>query len=74
MQQDARDFLRRSYASNIALDRCNIFRQLYAEKYPGFKWHVAMYYAYSIEGLKSIELRVNNNNIIESYILFATGQ
>ncbi|KAF2895879.1 hypothetical protein ILUMI_10293 [Ignelater luminosus] len=69
MQLDASDFLKRAYTLNTPSDRCSIFRQLYAEKYTQYKWHVAMHQAYSVDSLKSIELRVNNN---ENYILFAT--
>lgn len=68
MQLDASDFLKRAYTLNTPQDRCSIFRQLYSEKYTSYKWHVAMYIAYSVEPLKSIELKVGN----DLYILFAT--
>jgi len=68
MELDASDSLKRAYSLSTSGDRCSIFRQLFEEKYPEYTWHVVLYKAYSIQYVKSIDLKVDNDH----YLLFAT--
>ncbi|KAK5641394.1 hypothetical protein RI129_009941 [Pyrocoelia pectoralis] len=71
MELDASDFLKDAITKKSPQTHseiCNTFRQSYATKYDGFTWHVVMYKAYSIQPIKSIELKVDN----DMYILFGT--
>ncbi|KAB0793214.1 hypothetical protein PPYR_12834 [Photinus pyralis] len=71
MELDASDMLKDAIASKGAQHHseiCNTLRQNYAHKHDGFVWHVVMYKAYSIQPIKSIELKVDH----DMYMLFAT--
>ncbi|KAF2897742.1 hypothetical protein ILUMI_08432 [Ignelater luminosus] len=69
MQLNAVDAFKQAYAHlSSSGDRCSIVRQIFTEKYPDYKWQVAMYKSYSIQSIKSIDIKVND----DKYILFAT--
>lgn len=69
MQLDAVDAFNQAYTHlSSSSDRCSIVRQIFTEKYPNYKWQVAMYKSYSIQSIKSIDIKVND----DKFILFAT--
>ncbi|KAF5287465.1 hypothetical protein FQA39_LY04093 [Lamprigera yunnana] len=72
MQSDAADFLKevinekRGHGSPSEI--CDGFRKRFSEKHHDQVWHVIMYKAYSVQAIKSIELKVDN----DFYLLFGT--